>query len=94
MKKIIKENWQFIEQVEDKVKEQTGDPQAGFNAGIFFFGSKDRQMMINAKYRKTLKRKTGDIFSENYSEIGVYIEYCPFSGKPLYEQVEYTKTIN
>lgn len=36
MKTKILENWKAIEEAEKKVREKTGDPEAGFNATTFF----------------------------------------------------------
>ena len=34
----IEENWKRIEEVEKLIQEKTGDPEAGFNANLYFFG--------------------------------------------------------
>jgi hypothetical protein len=60
MKNKILENWTALEDIEKQVKEQTNDPDAGFNASTFFFGSEGRHLMIPAMYRT----KKG----ENYSK--------------------------
>ena len=39
MENRIKENWKAIEELEQKVREKTGDPEAGFNASTFWLGS-------------------------------------------------------
>lgn len=80
MKQKIKENWKEIESVENQVKEKTGDPNAGFNAGTFWM-SGGKHLMLPAMYRQ--KKKDG--FSKGYKEMMVYAMFCPFTGKPLYE---------
>ena len=80
----IEENWKRIEEVEKLIQEKTGDPKAGFNANLYFFGKDGRHIMMPCKYRK--KKKNGD-FTDKYFEIDVMINYCPFTGKPLYEDL-------
>lgn len=88
MKKKIKENWKAIEECEKRAKEKTGDPEAGFNAGIFWVGSKEgRHLLIPCKYRKKKGKKGQETFTQSYHEMMVYAEYCPFTGKPLYENI-------
>lgn len=84
-KKII-ENWKTIEEIEDKVREQTGDPKAGFNASSFWLGSEDgRHFMIPCMYRKPKGKKGSGEFTKSYDEMMIYVKFCPFTGKPLYE---------
>jgi len=85
--KRIEENWEAIEEIEDRVKEKTGDPEAGFNADTFFFGEGGRKLMIRCMYRKPKK----DGFTQKYYEMNVFAKYCPFTGKPLYEETETKK---
>jgi hypothetical protein len=82
--RIIPENWKAIEDFEEKVKEKKGDPKARFNANLFFFGGKVRTILIPIKYRKP--KKNGE-FTDKYFEMDVAITYCPFTGKPLYEEI-------
>lgn len=83
MEKKILENWKAIEQ---KVKEKTGDSEAGFNAGTFWFGAKEgRHLMIPCMYRKKVGKKDSETFSKSYKEMMAYATFCPFTGKPLYE---------
>lgn len=84
MKTKITENWKAIEEIEAKVKEKTNDPEAGFNASTFWLGEDGRHLMIPAMYRT----KKGENFSKSYKEMMVYAEFCPFTGKPLYENTE------
>ncbi|MBT0554283.1 hypothetical protein [Riemerella anatipestifer] len=80
----IKENWSEIERAEELAREKTGDPKAGFNASTFWFG--ERHLMIPCQYRKKKGKKGQEVFTKSYSEIMLYAKYCPFSGKPLYEE--------
>jgi hypothetical protein len=78
----ISENWKAIEETEKAVREKTNDPQAGFNASTFWLGSNEgRHLMIPAMYRT----KKGENFSKSYKEMMVYVKFCPFTGKPLYD---------
>ena len=83
MKKII-ENWDKIEEVEQKVREQTGDPKAGFNASTFFFGADGRHLSIACMYRGKKGKKGNETFTQSYKEMMVIAKFCPFTGKPLY----------
>jgi len=88
MEKKISENWSAITETEKAVREKTNDPQAGFNASTFFLGSTEgRHLMIPCMYRT----KKGENYSKTYKEMMVYAKFCPFIGKPLYEDSE---TIN
>jgi hypothetical protein len=87
---IIKENWAAIEDVEKQVKELHDDPEAGFNATTLFFG--ERMLMIPCMYRGKKGKKGQEIFTEKYKEVMIAARYCPFSGKPLYDDVEITPT--
>ena len=80
----IQENWKQIEELEKLIQEKTEDPKAGFNANLYFFSKDGRHIMIPCKYRK--KKKNGE-FTDKYFEIDVMINYCPFTGKPLYEDL-------
>jgi hypothetical protein len=83
MSNKILENWKEIEEIEQQVKDRTNDPEARFNASTFWLGSKEgRHLMIPCMYRT----KKGQNFSKSYKEMMVYAKFCPFSGKPLYEQ--------
>lgn len=86
MEKRIKENWKAIEEAENKVREMKGDPEAGFNASTFWFGSDGRHLMIPIMYRNKKGKKGEETFTKTYKEIMVYAKYCPFTGKPLYEE--------
>lgn len=88
MNKKIVENWKAIEDIEVKVREKTNDPEAGFNASTFFLGSEEgRHIMIPCLYRKKKGKKGQEVFTKSYTEMMVYIKYCPFTGKPLYEEL-------
>ena len=87
MSNKILENWNAIEEIEKKVQEQTKDPEARFNASTFWFNSEGRHLMIPCKYRT----KKGENYSKSYKEMMVYAKFCPFTGKPLYQDSE---TIN
>jgi len=82
MENKIIENWKDIEEVEKKIREHTKDPQAGFNASTFWLSSNGRHLGIPCMYRT----KKGENFSKSYKEMMVYAKFCPFSGKPLYEE--------
>ena len=83
---IIKENWEAIELLEQKTKEKTGDPEAAFHPNLFFFGEK--QLLIPVKYRGKKGKKGQETFTKSYKEIMTAAQYCPFTGKPLYEKEE------
>ena len=87
MSNSIKENWKAIQEIETQVKEKTNDPEARFNASTFWFNSTDRHLMIPCLYRT----KKGENYSKSYKEMMVYAKFCPFTGKPLYDDSE---TIN
>lgn len=80
-KQMIPENWKVIESIEEEVRKQVGDPNAGFNADLFFWGN-GRQLAIPVYYRK--KNKAG--FQKKFDHVMVGARFCPFSGKPLYEE--------
>ena len=88
MQKKIKENWKAIENVEQRVRDKTGDPKAGFGANKFWFGGDGRHLLIPCKYRGKKGKKGQKVFTESYKEMEVQAEYCPFTGKPLYEETE------
>lgn len=81
MSKKIKENWKAIEDAENEVRKKSNDPEAGFNAGTYFFGGDGRHLMIPCLYRT----KKGGKYSKTYKEMMIFANYCPFTGKPLYE---------
>lgn len=83
MKKIV-ENWKAIEGKEESAREQTGDPEAGFNASTFWFNSDGRHLMIPIMYRGKKGKKGQEEFTQSYKEIMVYAKFCPFTGLPLY----------
>ena len=85
MENKILENWKAIEELEEKVREKTGDPQAGFNASSFWFGGDGRHLMIPCMYRGKKGKKGSEDFTTSYKEMMVYAKFCPFTGKPLYE---------
>lgn len=84
-RKKIEENWTAIQEIEQKAREKTGDPKAGFNASTFFFGGSGRHFMIPIMYRGKKGKKGQETFTSSYKEMMVFAEYCPFTGKPLYE---------
>lgn len=77
---IAPQNWKAIEALEKAARERTGDPLAGFNADKLFFSR--RSFMIPILYRK--KTKKG--FTEKYFQLQVVAKFCPFTGKPLYDE--------
>jgi len=85
MSNKILENWKAIEEIENKVKDKTGDPRAGFNASSFFLGGDGRHLMIPCLYRGKKGKKGSEDFTSSYKEMMVYAKFCPFSGKPLYD---------
>jgi hypothetical protein len=85
MENKILENWKAIEELEEKVRENTGDPQAGFNASTFWFSADGRHLMIPCMYRGKKGKKGSEDFTTSYKEMMVYAKFCPFTGKPLYE---------
>lgn len=86
--KKIPENWKAIEEIEKRVQEKTGDPEAGFNASTFWLGGDGRHFMIPCLYRGKKGKKGQETFTQKYKEMMVYAVYCPFTGKPLYEKAE------
>ena len=91
-KKII-ENWKAIEDAEQRVREQTGDPEAGFNAGSYWLSDDGRHLGIVAKYRGKKGKKNEETFTTSYKEILVYAKFCPFTGLPLYETEQEDETV-
>ena len=91
--KKIDENWKAIEDAEKKCREKTEDPKAGFNAGTFWLNSEGRHLMIPIMYRSKKGKKDSGEFTKSYKEMMIYAEYCPFTGKPLYEKVELTEKL-
>lgn len=85
MAKKILENWKHIEEVEKQIQEQTGDPEAGFNASSLWLGSDGRHLALRAMYRGKKGKKGQETFTMKYKDILVNAKYCPFSGLPLYE---------
>ena len=85
MEKKIEENWKEIEIVEQKVREKTEDPEAGFNASSFWMGGTGRHLMIPCMYRGKKGKKGQETFTQKYKEMMIYAKFCPFTGKPLYE---------
>jgi hypothetical protein len=85
MAKKIEENWKEIELVEQKVREKTEDPEAGFNASSFWMGGDGRHLMIPCLYRGKKGKKGQETFTQKYKEMMIYAKFCPFTGKPLYE---------
>lgn len=88
MKIKIEENWKGIEEIEKQVQEKTGDPEAKFNANSFFFGETGRALLIPVKYRSKKGKKGSEDFTTSYKEMMVVAEFCPFTGKPLYKDIE------
>ncbi len=85
MSEKIKENWEAIEKTEELIREKTGDPKAGFNASTFWFDKNGRHLGIPCMYRGKKGKKGQEEFTQSYREILIYAKFCPFSGKPLYE---------
>jgi len=92
MENKIKENWKAIENVEQKVREKTGDPEAGFNASSFWITGSGRHLMLPCMYRGKKGKKGEEKFTKTYKEMMVYAKFCPFTGKPLYEDSSDTIT--
>lgn len=88
MEKKIPENWKAIEEVEQKVKDKTGDPEAGFNASTFWFGKGGRHLLIPCMYRGKKGKKGNETFTQSYKEMMISAKYCPFTGKPLYQDCD------
>jgi hypothetical protein len=84
MENKILENWAEIERVESLAKEETNDPKAGFNASTFWFKG-GRHLMIPIMYRSKKGKKGQEEFTQSYKEMMIYAKFCPFTGKPLYE---------
>ena len=88
MAKKILENWKQIEEVEKQIQEKTGDPEAGFNASSFWIGGDGRHLMLRAMYRGKKGNKGQETFTQKYNDMLVAAKFCPFTGKPLYEESE------
>jgi hypothetical protein len=85
MKNKILENWAEIEKVESLAREKTNDPKAGFNATTFWIANNGRHLMIPILYRSKKGKKGQEEFTQSYKEMMIYAKFCPFTGKPLYE---------
>lgn len=92
MKNKILENWSEIENIEKQVQEKTGDPKAGFNATSFWLGGTGRHLMIPCQYRGKKGKKGQEQFTSSHKEMMVYAKFCPFTGRPLYEDSIQTTT--
>lgn len=84
---IIKENWKAIEDYEKKAREKTGDPDAGFNPTLFFLDGV-KKLVINIKYRGKKGPKNNRQFTQSYKDLSTIAKYCPFTGKPLYKDLD------
>lgn len=84
--KRIEENWEFIREAEKAVQEKYEDPAAGFNADMFQIGTKRLFLPISYRAGKTVKGERR--YSHAYKICYVEAKFCPFSGKPLYEDSE------
>ena len=74
-----------LKEILHQLKDKTGDPRAGFNASSFFLGGDGRHLMIPCLYRGKKGKKGSEDFTSSYKEMLVYAKFCPFSGKPLYD---------
>ena len=81
--KRIEENWDLIKEAEKTVQKQYEDPAAGFNADMFVLGEKP--LFLPIAYRASKKVKGERKYSQAYKICYVEAKFCPFSGKPLYE---------
>ena len=84
MDKKIEKNWKAIEDIEQKVRTKTGDPEAGFNANRLWFGKDGRHLLIPCLYRGKKGKKGEKVFTKSRKQMMVTAYYCPFTGKPLY----------
>lgn len=89
----IEENWKHINEIERRIKEQTGDPQAGFNANLCFFTSSGKRLLLNCLYRGKKGKKGQETFTLKYKELSVEAKFCPFSGLPLYTDSDSAETL-
>lgn len=80
----IEDNWKAIEKIEEKVQQEKGDPEAGFNASTFWLGP--RGLAIPLMYRGKKGKRGSEVFTKSYKEIMVMANYCPFTGKPLFKE--------
>ena len=78
----IKKNWKAIREAEKLMKEKTGDPKVGFNATRFFLSSEE-SIFIPIWYRK----KKGEGFTLTQYKTLIRVNFCPFTGKPLYKDI-------
>ena len=81
----IEKNWDKIKEVEAEAREKTGDPKAGFNASTYFFGGDGRHLLLPIMYRGKKGKKGSETFTKSYKEMMIHATFCPFTGKPLYE---------
>ena len=79
----INENWDTIRKVEAEMQKRTGDSEARINADLLVLSDENISRYIEVKYRK----KIGANFSTKYKTIPIKINYCPFTGKPLYDDL-------
>lgn len=83
-RKPIKQNWSEIFAQEQRLKEETKDPQAGFEK-VLIYGTGGKQGVgIPMVYRK--KFNNGDFYQVS-EKIYATILYCPFTGRQLYEEL-------
>jgi hypothetical protein len=80
---VINENWASIKKVEAQIAERTGDPNAAINADFITVSNTEMSRYIIIKYRK----KKGTNFSKQYKDILIKMNYCPFTGLPLYDDI-------
>ena len=84
--KRIEENWYWIREEEKCVQDINKDPEAGFNADMFQIGEKRLFLPISFRTSKVVKGVRR--YSHAYKICYVEAKFCPFSGKPLYEDSE------
>lgn len=84
LKNPIEENWKDILRVEERFKNETGDEMAKFNYSIMALGAK-RAVWLPMGFTKDNGR--GGRTKKVYEQM-IICHYCPFTGKPLYEEKE------
>jgi len=80
-KRKILENWKAIEEKEKQINKERKFVSGGFSGKVFPEISKELVLVIPFLY-KVNKSKNAP-----YKAIEILAEFCPFTGKPLYEEI-------
>lgn len=82
--KVIKENWEAIDALKEKLKEHTGDENGHFSGG-FGFSNDGMFRTLMVKFHYTKEKANGSRTQKTY-DTQVLCKFCPFTGKPLYQE--------